>query len=176
MHRAAACLTAILVGIAQPGRPARACYGGEAPIPCDAVDGESAARWMLRRAAAAVEADKARALRQFARGEAGFRTADTYVFCVGPDAIMTAHPSAGLQGQDVRDMQDEAGNRFIATMLSTAKPGGQRTAQVRVGLDGWMPSEPRADWPAFPEAVRGGDGVQDVPFARTPSRIPVPAS
>ena len=102
--------------------PARACGGGEAPSACGG-SGEGDAKWMLQRVVAAIAANKPKALLQFAHGEGGFRTVDTYVFCVGPDAVMTAHPSAILQGQDVHDLHDETGNYFIATMLNTAKPG-----------------------------------------------------
>jgi len=72
---------------------------------------------------AAVESDKAKAMGEFTRGENGFRTVDTYVFCVGANGVMTAHPNPILQGQDVHDLHDETGNYFIATMLKNAKPG-----------------------------------------------------
>ena len=108
--------------------PARACGDGEAPSACGG-SGEAAAKWMLKRVVDAINADKTDALRKFVKGEAGFRTVDTYVFCVGPDGVMTAHPNPILQGQDVNDLHDEAGNHFIATMLKTAKPG--QIAQIR---------------------------------------------
>ena len=84
---------------------------------------------MLNRVVTAVEKDKAQALRQFARGEAGFRTADTYVFCVGPDSVMSAYPSAILQGQDVRGLHDGTGSYFISAMLETAESG--QVKQIR---------------------------------------------
>ena len=102
--------------------PAHACGFGEAPGDCGQTP-ESEARAMLRRVVAAVQADKPHALQQFARGEGGFRTVDNYVFCVGPDGVMSAHPNPALQGTDVRDLHDSTGNRFIATMLQEAKPG-----------------------------------------------------
>ena len=102
--------------------PVQACGFGEAPGGCG-ESSESEAKYLLQRVVAAVNADKAKALRAFARGEDGFRTVDTYVFCVGPDGVMTAHPSPVLQGQDVHELHDETGNYFIATMLKTAKPG-----------------------------------------------------
>ena len=64
---------------------------------------------MLKRVVAAISRNKQAALQQFQHGEAGFRTLDTSVFCVGPDGIMSAHPSPVLQGQDVRDMHDQPG-------------------------------------------------------------------
>ena len=117
---------ALLLGLA--ALPAYACGFGEAPGDCGQTP-ESEARAMLRRVVAAVQADKARALQEFARGEGGFRTVDSYVFCVGPDGIMTAHPNPALQGTDVRDLHDSTGNRFIATMLQKAQPG--RVASIR---------------------------------------------
>jgi hypothetical protein len=122
--QAFAVLLALLTPVAS-----RACGFGEAPGDCGGGSSDSEAKYMLHRVVAAVEADKAQALREFARGENGFRTVDTYVFCVGPDGVMTAHPSAMLQGQDVRALHDETGNYFIATMLKTAKPG--EIAQIR---------------------------------------------
>ena len=124
----ASCLLAALGAAGVPGA-ARACGFGEAPTACGDVDMDREAKWMLNRVVTAVERDKAQALRQFARGEGGFRTADTYVFCVGPDGIMSAHPSAILQGQDVRELHDETGNYFIRTMMETAKPG--QVSQIR---------------------------------------------
>ncbi len=120
---------ALLLGLAAlPAHPARACGFGEAPGDCGQTP-ESEAREMLRRVVAAIQADKGRALQQFARGENGFRTVDNYVFCVGPDGVMSAHPNPALQGTDVRDLHDSTGNRFIATMLQKAKPG--QVASIR---------------------------------------------
>ena len=123
----ASCLAAAL-GAAFPG-PARACGFAEAPSGCGEADAEREAKWMLSRVVTAIQRDKTQALRQFAKGEGGFRTADTYVFCVGPDGIMSAHPSAILQGQDVRELHDETNNYFIRTMMETAKAG--QVQQIR---------------------------------------------
>lgn len=108
--------------------PARACGFGEAPGDCG-NDMEEGAKYLLKRAATAIKADKAKALQEFTHGEAGFRTADTYVFCVGPDGTMTAHPSPMLQGQNVSDLHDKTGNYFIRTMMANAKP--DVVAQIR---------------------------------------------
>lgn len=122
----ASCLLA--AAAAFPG-PARACGFVEAPIACGETDAEREAKWMLNRVVAAVERDEAQALRQFTRGEGGFRTADTYVFCIGPDGVMSAHPSAALQGRDVRELRDDTGNSFVRTMMESAKPG--QFSQIR---------------------------------------------
>lgn len=104
--------------------PARACGGFvEAPVSCDDPSPNGFASWMLGRVDRALKADKARALTEFTKGTDGFRTADTYVFCVGADGVMSAHPNPILQGHDVRDLHDRTGNYFIRTMLDAAKPG-----------------------------------------------------
>ena len=108
--------------------PARACGFGEAPGDCGGSS-EGEAKYMLQRVVKAIQADKPKALATFVNGEDGFRTVDTYVFCVGPDGIMSAHPSAKLQGQDVHDLHDKTGNYFIAEMMKQAKPGS--ISQIR---------------------------------------------
>ena len=115
-------LAALLLLASLAATPALACGFGEAPSSCGGND-EEGARMMLKRVVAAINADEPRALDEFTRGQAGFRTVDTYVFCVGPTGIMTAHPNPVLQGQDVHDLHDNTGNHFIATMLANAKPG-----------------------------------------------------
>ena len=102
--------------------PVLACGDGEAPTSCGDAGPEAGAKWMLKHVVAALAADKPAALSHFAKGEAGFRTADTYVFCVGPDGVMSAHPNPILQGQNVRDLHDSSGTYFIRQMLETAKP------------------------------------------------------
>ena len=119
--------TVLLLGFLA-ATPALACGFGEAPSSCGGSD-EDGARMMLKRVVAAISADEPKALEAFGRGQAGFRTVDTYVFCVGPTGIMTAHPNPVLQGQDVRDLHDATGNHFIATMLATARAG--EVSQIR---------------------------------------------
>ena len=106
-----------------PAPAALACGDGKAPTSCDDPSPNGFASWMLGRVDRALKADKARALQDFTDGAHGFRTADTYVFCVGPDGVMSAHPSPLLNGHDVRDLHDRTGNFFIRTMMDAAKPG-----------------------------------------------------
>lgn len=126
-HRLLGATALLVIGLCASA-PARACGFGEAPSDCGQT-AESDARYMLLRVVAALKADKAGALSKFAKGEGGFRTQDTYVFCVGPDGVMSAHPSPLLQGHDVRDLHDATGNYFIATMLKSAEPG--RVSEIR---------------------------------------------
>ncbi len=100
---------------------AQACGFGEAPGDCGQT-AEGDARYMLLRAVNALRANERQALDEFQHGTAGFRTQDSYVFCIGPDGVMSAHPSPLLQGHDVRDLHDQTGNYFIATMLKMAVP------------------------------------------------------
>jgi hypothetical protein len=90
---------------------------------------------MLKRAAIAVEADEAKALGAFSRGEGGFRTADSYVFCVGPDGVMSAHSNPILRGHDVRSLHDKAGHYVIKDMLKQAKPGEVSMASAAARAD-----------------------------------------
>lgn len=70
------------------------------------------AKAMLERAAAAVRADKAKALDMFIKGESGFRDRDLYPFCfsvadgkvlAGPlSSAKTLRPSRGLNRQRIR--------------------------------------------------------------------------
>lgn len=122
-RRVRAALTlAVLAGLSL-ARPALACGDGEAPIACEGSGANGLAGWMLARVTKAVVGDQDKALAAFSAGTDGFRTADTYVFCVGPDGIMSAHPDPTLRGHDVRALHDETGNFFIQTMIETAKPG-----------------------------------------------------
>ena len=61
------------------------------------------AKAMLTKAAAAVKADKAKALSEFAKGEGGFKDRDLYPFCGGPDGMFTAHPT--LTGKSLKDLK-----------------------------------------------------------------------
>ena len=65
------------------------------------------AKAMLTKAAAAVKADKAKALAEFTKGEGGFKDRDLYPFCGGPDGLFTAHPT--LAGKSLKDLKDKTG-------------------------------------------------------------------
>ncbi|MBE7203079.1 MAG: cache domain-containing protein [Parafilimonas terrae] len=119
----ASMLAAVLVLGMSPISPALACGDGEAPTSCDDPSPNGFASWMLGRVDRALKADKTQALHDFTDGARGFRTADTYVFCVGSDGVMSAHPNPILKGHDVRDLHDRTGNYFIRTMMETAAPG-----------------------------------------------------
>lgn len=93
-----------------------------APLALAADFGTAAeARTMLDKAVAAVKADKAAALSQFAKGEGGFKDRDLYPFCGGPDGIFTAHPS--LTGKSMKDLKDKADLPLGARFYDSAKEG-----------------------------------------------------
>ncbi|MBB5046496.1 signal transduction histidine kinase [Rhodopseudomonas rhenobacensis] len=79
------------------------------------------AKAMLNKAAAAVKADKATALAQFAKGEGGFKDRDLYPFCGGPDGLFTAHPT--LTGKSLKELKDKTGKALGEEIYATAKEG-----------------------------------------------------
>jgi signal transduction histidine kinase len=79
------------------------------------------ARSMLEKAIAAVKADKAGALAQFAKGEGGFKDRDLYPFCGGEDGNFSAHPS--LTGKSMKDLKDKAGDAIGTKFYGQAKEG-----------------------------------------------------
>ena len=81
------------------------------------------AKAMLERAVQAVKADKQRALAAFSLGTDGFRQGDLYVFCIGPDGKVDAHPNPELIGVDARGLSDKNGKHFAVEMLNVAQPG-----------------------------------------------------
>ncbi|MDP4027108.1 cache domain-containing protein [Methylobacterium sp. NEAU 140] len=152
---------------------ARACGGFvEAPIACDDPSPNGFAAWMLGRVTKAVATDKDKALDEFTRGTDGFRTADTYVFCVGPDGTMTAHPSPILRGHDVRDLHDRTGHYFIRTMMQEAKPGQISVIRYLFPKPGSTVEEPKTTYYTKAGDQTCGVGVYDAdaqaPKAATP--------
>jgi signal transduction histidine kinase len=79
------------------------------------------AKAMLEKAVAAVKANKAGALTQFAKGEGGFKDRDLYPFCGGPDGNFTAHPS--LTGKSLKDLKDKQGKPIGEDMYKNAQEG-----------------------------------------------------
>lgn len=153
------CLAVMLLAAPLATTPVQACGFGETPGDCSEGGGSSAAQWMLRRVVSAMEADKAKALGQFTRGEGGFRTADMYVFCVGEDGIMAAHPNPILQGQDVRELHDQTGNYFIQAMLKSAEAGAVQEIRYLFPRPGGTTAVPKTTY-----YTKAGDQVCGVGF------------
>jgi signal transduction histidine kinase len=78
---------------------------------------------MLDKVVAAVEADAARALDMFTKGEGGFKDRDLYPYCIGPDGRFSAHPT--LAGTDAKALKDKAGAPVGEKVLAatSSKPG-----------------------------------------------------
>ena len=152
---------------------AKACGGFvEAPIACDDPSPNGFASWMLGRVTKAIQADKTSALNDFTNGSHGFRTADTYVFCVSPNGIMDAHPNPILKGHDVRDLHDKTGNYFIRTMMQEAKSGQISVIRYLFPKPGSTVEEPKTTY-----YTKSGDemcavGVYDADTAAPKAKTP----
>jgi hypothetical protein len=79
------------------------------------------ARAMLERAVAVLKADKSRALDIFTHGSGGFIDRDLYVFCGGPDGMLTAHPY--FMGVSLREFKDKGDKAAGEEMYAVAKEG-----------------------------------------------------
>ncbi len=79
------------------------------------------AKAMLDKAVAAVKADKAKALDEFNAGTGGFKDRDLYVFCAGPDGILSAHPA--LKGKQLTSIVDKNGKKLGEEMAASAAEG-----------------------------------------------------
>jgi signal transduction histidine kinase len=68
---------------------------------------------MLRKAIAAIKADKAKAIQMFINGEGGFKGRDLYPFCgnISDGKVLTTQ-AKNLIGMDARTLKDKAGNAF----------------------------------------------------------------
>lgn len=119
--------------------PAFAC-GDESGLSCD--NDEDDARYLLSHAVAAVQKDEASALKWFTEQSHGFRTEDLYVFCIGPDRIMSAHPDPKINHTDVtQSLIDTSGHHFGDEMLKEAKEGVvSNITYLWPRLDGYKPS------------------------------------
>ncbi len=79
------------------------------------------ARLMLERVIGALKTDEAKALHLFIEGAPGFREADLYPYCGGPEGMFTAHPA--LMGSSLRALRDKRGNPLGQWLYETAKEG-----------------------------------------------------
>jgi Single Cache domain 2 len=88
------------------------------------------AKAMLMKAAAAVKADKAKALDTFNKGEGGFLDRDLYVFCMTVSdgkIVALGNPNAKqLLGTDARSLKDPTGKVYGPELYAaTQKPEGE---------------------------------------------------
>jgi hypothetical protein len=82
------------------------------------------AKAMLAKAVAAVQADKAKALAMFNKGEGGFKDRDLQPFCFNvSDGTLTAATMPSLLGTDVRTLKDKTGKPFGEEVYKAAIEG-----------------------------------------------------
>jgi hypothetical protein len=153
---AALTLAAAVSAMSLPAAPPALACGDSEAGGCGENGAADDARWLLKRAVAAVKANEAKALTEFSKGEDGFRTQDLYVFCIGTDGKMTAHPDAGLLGKDAREFQDPTGKRFGAEILDVAKEGSIHRSPLHVSAS-WQPRPRIQD---FVRDARRGPGLR----------------
>ena len=79
------------------------------------------AKAMLDRAVVMLKTDKNRALDLFTAGTGGFVDRDLYVFCGGPDGMLTAHPYN--MGTNMMEFKDNTGKAAGEEMYAVAKDG-----------------------------------------------------
>ncbi len=79
------------------------------------------AKALLERAVAVLKADKDRALDLFTSGNGGFIDRDLYVFCGGPDGMLTAHPY--FMGINLKMFKDKTGMAVGEEVYASAKEG-----------------------------------------------------
>ncbi len=85
------------------------------------VGSPAEAKAMLEKAVAALKANKAKALQEFTKGEAGFKDRDLYPYCGGPDGNFSAHPT--LVGKSLKDLKDKSGKPIGEEIYKNAKEG-----------------------------------------------------
>jgi len=76
---------------------------------------------MLKRAVTMLKADEKRALDLFTSGQGGFISKDLYVFCMGTDGVLTAHPY--YMGNSLGNWKDLRGKAVGKEILEVAQEG-----------------------------------------------------
>jgi hypothetical protein len=76
---------------------------------------------MLRRAVTMLKSDEKRALDLFTSGHGGFMHKDLYVFCMGADGMLTAHPH--FMGNSLKNWKDGTGKAVGREILTVAEEG-----------------------------------------------------
>jgi len=79
------------------------------------------AEFMLKRAVTMLNSDEKRALDLFTSGHGGFMQKDLYVFCMGADGMLTAHPH--FMGNSLKNWKDSTGKAVGLEILKVAQPG-----------------------------------------------------
>jgi hypothetical protein len=83
------------------------------------------ARRLLERAIDLVEeGGEEVALAAFNDPDGAFVDRDLYVFCIGPDYKISAHPDSGMRGVDIHTLKDPDGKEIGREMIEIGKRGG----------------------------------------------------
>jgi cytochrome c len=83
------------------------------------------ARRLLEKAVELVEEEgDTVALAAFNDRDGAFVDRDLYVFCIGPDYKISAHPDSGMRGVDVHTLKDPDGKEIGRQMIEIGKRGG----------------------------------------------------
>jgi len=117
------------------------------------------AKAMLKRAVAAMKADKRNALESFTTGTHGFKERDLFVFCARKsDRVMAAHGGwPRLVGVRMSKLTTRKGRRIGDEMLSNAKPGKFTSIKYRAWVRG--SKEPRSKVTFLTEVAGHACGV-----------------
>lgn len=83
--------------------------------------GRAEAEIMLKRAVTMLRADEKRALDLFTSGHGGFINKDLYVFCMGADGMLSAHPY--YMGNSLGNWKDLKGKAVGREILAVAQEG-----------------------------------------------------
>lgn len=92
-----------------------------AGVSADEHGSRAQAESLLKRAANMLRMDEKRALDLFTSGQGGFMFKDLYVYCMGPDGMLTAHPH--FMGLSLKNWKDNSGKPVGQEILSVAQEG-----------------------------------------------------
>jgi cytochrome c len=91
---------------------------------------QAEAKAMFDKAVAALNADKAKAIEMFNKGEGGFRDRDLYVFCFdSKTGIFNAQVVRSLLGTDIRLVKEKDGSALGQKIFDAVKEGSVNTVQ-----------------------------------------------
>jgi signal transduction histidine kinase len=106
------------------------------------------AKAMLEKAVAALQADKAAALKSFTAGTPPFKDKDLYVFCFDTTGLYTAHGARPerIGKVNVADAPDANGKYYGKEMLSVAKEGAFNTVEYAFPRPGETQAVPKVSY------------------------------
>jgi hypothetical protein len=97
------------------------CLGTAADALAAELGTRAEAEGLLKRAVAVLKADTNRALDMLTSGDGGFIKKDLYVWCGGPDGMLTAHPH--FMGAALKRWKDKTGKAVGEEIYASAADG-----------------------------------------------------